>query len=142
MGKMILRCSVDGCIFVFALVLVLAVGVGRICASEEEEPCGEEIAKFCKDVRPGGGRILNCLDEHRNELSDICRNKLEGARQRLMEAQRACTGDVERFCNDVRPGQGRIVKCLREHTEELSTACRKIAERKREKTPDDKGPRQ
>ena len=36
----------------------------------------------------------------------------------------ACSGDVERFCPDVQAGGGRIVKCLREHTPELSQPCK------------------
>ncbi len=129
-------------IIVFVFVLLCAAAGDRVYAAEEELPCAEEIAKYCKDVRPGGGRILNCLGEHQKELSDSCRNKLEGSKKRLIEAQQACTGDMERFCKDVRPGQGRILKCLREHTGELSSACRKITEKTGEKTRDEKGPRQ
>ena len=39
----------------------------------------------------------------------------------------ACQGDVKRFCSTVQPGEGRIVKCLREHARELSPECRQAA---------------
>ena len=111
-------------IFSLALVLLCVSAGDRAYAAEEELPCSEEIAKYCKGVKPGGGRILNCLNEHQKELSVSCERKLEESKTRLMEAQQACTGDMERFCNNVQPGGGRILKCLREHTQELSLACR------------------
>jgi len=35
-----------------------------------------------------------------------------------------CAADVEKYCKDVQPGEGRIVKCLKEHEKDLSPACR------------------
>jgi len=129
-------------IFVFAFFLLCSGAVDRVYAAGEELPCAEEIAKHCKEVKPGGGRILNCLDEHQKELSDSCRKKLEESRKKLMEAQQACTGDMEKFCKDVQPGGGRILGCLREHTQELSPACRKITEKREEGIQEKKEPRQ
>jgi hypothetical protein len=42
-----------------------------------------------------------------------------------------CRADIEKFCKDVKPLQGRVVKCMREHEGELSQACKNhIAEAK------------
>jgi hypothetical protein len=129
-------------IFVFAFFLLCAGAVDMVYAAEGELPCAEEIAKHCKEVKPGGGRILNCLDEHQKELSDSCRKKLEESKKKLMEAQQACTGDMEKFCKDVQPGEGRILRCLREHTHELSSACRKMTDNTEERMQEKKEPRQ
>jgi hypothetical protein len=128
-------------IFVFAFFLLCAGAVDRAYAAEEDMPCAEEIAKYCKDAKPGGGRILNCLDEHQKELSDSCRKKLEESKKKLMEAQQACTGDMEKFCKDVQPGEGRILRCLREHKQELSSVCRKMADNTAERMQENKEPR-
>jgi Golgi apparatus protein 1 len=34
--------------------------------------CGSDVKKFCADVPPGRGRILNCLNDHQDNLSDAC----------------------------------------------------------------------
>ena len=68
--------------------------------------------------------------------------KLEESKKRLMEAQQACTGDMEKFCKDVKPGGGRILKCLREHTQDLSSACRKMTETTAGKMQEKKEPLQ
>lgn len=138
MGNMIRshRFRVQLCVLALAL-LCLGAGGGAY-AAEEERPCAAEIAAHCKGVKPGGGRILQCLAEHQKELSDFCRNKLEEARKRLMEAQNACSGDLEKFCRDIQPGGGRILKCLKEHVQELSPACSqelKIAMEKARENP-------
>ena len=116
-------------IIMLSLVLFCVSAGGRAYAAEQELPCAEEIAKYCKEVKPGGGRILDCLDEHQKDLSVSCKKKLQESKERLMKAQQACTGDMEKFCKDVQPGGGRILKCLREHTQELSPACSQEIER-------------
>jgi hypothetical protein len=35
--------------------------------------CAEDAQKFCANVQSGGGRILACLKEHKESLSDKCR---------------------------------------------------------------------
>jgi hypothetical protein len=43
----------------------------------------------------------------------------------------ACKGDIEKLCADVKKGQGRLIKCLNEHSAEVSADCKKaMAERK------------
>lgn len=34
--------------------------------------CQADMKRFCSGVRPGGGHVLQCLQEHAQELSDPC----------------------------------------------------------------------
>jgi len=90
-------------------------------ASAARQPCAADAAKFCKGVRPGGGRISKCFRAHRAQLSEACkahrRGELEARRQK-------CQSDLEKFCKEVRPGKGNLARCLRQHQAELSPACR------------------
>ena len=36
----------------------------------------------------------------------------------------ACAGDIEKFCQGVQQGEGRIAKCIAQHKEELSPGCK------------------
>src|SRR5271155_5542380 len=35
--------------------------------------CAEDAQKLCAGVQPGGGRIVACLKEHKDSLSDQCK---------------------------------------------------------------------
>ncbi len=47
-----------------------------------------------------------------------------GGMRNLIRLRRACETDTKRFCADVKPGGGRLLKCLHEHEKELAPACR------------------
>ncbi len=89
-----------------------------------KKPCADEIEKFCNDVRPGEGRIVQCLRDHDSELSTVCRQKVNAVFQRLEEAKRICANDIAKFCAGVTPGGGRLLKCLKPHVNELAPECR------------------
>jgi hypothetical protein len=52
------------------------------CFDSVRSLCADDIAKFCKDVKPGGGRIVKCLKQNEKELSAECREKLTQARKK------------------------------------------------------------
>lgn len=39
--------------------------------------CASDTKSMCKGVQPGGGRILDCLIDHQNDLSDGCYDALK-----------------------------------------------------------------
>jgi hypothetical protein len=34
--------------------------------------CAADARQFCRTIQPGGGRILQCLEDHLQEVSDDC----------------------------------------------------------------------
>jgi hypothetical protein len=50
----------------------------------------------------------------------------------------ACRADLERLCKGVEPGEGRIVKCMKEHEAELSAECKASAGKMKEKAHEKK----
>ena len=45
--------------------------IGAIAAT-----CRFDIMRFCDDVTPGGGRVATCLQDHRDDLSPECKDRL------------------------------------------------------------------
>jgi Cysteine rich repeat len=123
--------------FLFSRRSALFIIVSLFCVSlycnshsyaEESLICADDIAKFCKEIKPGGGRILNCLKAHGAELTVPCRAKISELQGIIQDCEQACAGDIAQFCKDVQPGGGRIIKCLRERDKELSSSCKEKLE--------------
>ena len=92
-----------------------------------ESACAKDKEALCKEVKPGDGRIGLCFKEHEKELSEGCRSFLAKKKDEMMEKRpgtQACAADKEKFCSDVKPGEGRVIECMKSHKEELSGACR------------------
>lgn len=56
----------------------MAAGKEKMHAKAKEivESCKDELQKFCKEVKPGGGAKLKCLESHKSEASDKCKATL------------------------------------------------------------------
>jgi hypothetical protein len=46
-----------------------------------------------------------------------------GGEHRGGRFKQACDGDIDQFCKDVKPGGGRIIQCLKQNMDSLSSDC-------------------
>ncbi len=92
------------------------------------DPCKADIQRLCSDVKPGGGRILQCLKVHEGQVSQECKvfvhKQAEKMQKKFTTWKDACEKDVNRLCPDVPIGEGRIINCLKAHKAQVSPACR------------------
>lgn len=93
--------------------------------------CNVELETFCKNVTPGKGRILACLYAYSDKLSAQCAEVVRDTYDdlRLISAASShvnseCGEDLDKFCKDVAPGEGRILNCLEKNENHLSQRCR------------------
>lgn len=80
---------------------------------------------------PGEGRILACLYAYGDKLSGRCEYalydaavQLERAVAALTYAANECRNDLEKFCANIQPGQGRLAACLGKNDEKMSGRCK------------------
>ncbi|MSQ60592.1 MAG: hypothetical protein EXR36_13365 [Betaproteobacteria bacterium] len=98
-------------------------------AGDRADACRTDVAKLCKDVKPGGGRMLQCMKQHESELSAPCKERMAQGKKRAEEFKEACKSDAEKLCKDTPKGLGNVIRCLASHKPELSSSCQqKIAE--------------
>ena len=122
------RLSAIHCAVMISCLLLATSGLAQdqdqtLTPREGKGVCKADIEKFCKDVKPGGGRIWDCLKSNSDRLSQECANHLALAREKSREFRQACKGDAEKFCKGIAAGKGRIVSCLKSHQADLSDAC-------------------
>jgi hypothetical protein len=99
-------------------------------AAKLQSSCGDEIKNFCSTVTPGQGREVLCIEAHEDKLSPKClfvmheaANNLKSAGDNLKEATSACRGDVAKYCEQTKAGQGRLMQCLMTNKAAVSKAC-------------------
>src|SRR5260370_8032741 len=54
--------------------------------------CAADIKAKCAEVKPGGGRIKDCVKTHAAEFSDACKARLA----RVAEISKPCTTDLKK----------------------------------------------
>jgi len=117
--------------------VMVAIGVaGNLSAQESlidtvANGCKTEIATYCKDVKPGEGRILACLYAYEDKLSGKCEYALYDAAARLERAVAAltyvakeCEADIVANCSGVKAGEGRVLQCLEKNEAKVSQRCK------------------
>ena len=102
---------------------------GRDAAGNQEQvmkngPCASDIQTYCSDVTPGRGRIMACLKAHDDKLSSACLRHEQAMVNQFREVRKACHSDVQKFCKDVKPGVGDVMRCLKQHEADLSQTCK------------------
>jgi hypothetical protein len=102
-------------------------------SAAEKNPCTEDIATYCKDIKPGATSMMDCLERNESRLSPACKDheaKMGGKKMEMRESMRDrirfrqnCAPDVAKFCKNIEPGKGAIAKCLSKHKSEVSAPC-------------------
>ena len=50
--------------------------------------------------------------------------------QSRSDARKACAADFRAVCSGTKPGGGRIVRCLNDHCDKLSDACKAVLDKR------------
>lgn len=129
----------------FRILTALAVlALSASVQAEEEAPniveytiesCRTDIEAFCSQVTPGNQRLLACFYAHEDKISSRCSYALYQAASWLEQAvvamnyiAKKCDADIEKHCAAVEFGEGRILTCLMDHSEEVSDGCNKAVD--------------
>ena len=123
-------------LFSICLICMMVLCAGMVSASEKGpvetvlDGCKNEITTYCKDVTLGEGRLLACLYAYNDKLSGRCEYALYDAAAQLERAiasltyvANECDNDLEKYCSSIKPGEGRLLKCIKKHENEISERC-------------------
>lgn len=71
------------------------------------KPCASDEKRFCAQIKPGQGRILECLKAHRKQLDDICHAAIFQAEKEEMDDSgvdfqfiQQCKDPIRRLCQN------------------------------------------
>lgn len=109
-------------------MIAVALLAGSIAASlapaQVKTPCGETIDRYCKDVVPGSGRIMKCLNDHRDDQSIACKDWVDEQQKNLQDLMAACPEDIARWCRSGPTDKASIYYCLLDNYISLRLDCR------------------
>ena len=55
-----------------ALILSVFSTAALAQTAAERAACSADVKAFCAGLMPGGGRLLNCLADHKDKISPAC----------------------------------------------------------------------
>jgi hypothetical protein len=95
----------------------------KVDKAYKEGPCSNDLKKYCARVKPGEGRVAKCMADNFRKLEPACQGKVQAALDKLGSMAKACKADTEKFCKGIRPGEGRVLSCLKGRESDLSPGC-------------------
>lgn len=90
-----------------------------------EMKCDAQVQQVCPDSLSEPDR-RQCVKQRMKQFPAACQPILRQRLVRWKEADHyrvACAEDVQRLCREVEPGEGRLLQCLQERTQDISEGC-------------------
>jgi Cysteine rich repeat len=89
----------------------------------ETHPCKADREKLCSGIKPGDGKLGECLKQHEAELSSECAAERKERHEAWRNVRANCKQETGKFCADIEKGHGGIKACLESHVSELGQTC-------------------
>jgi hypothetical protein len=69
-----------------AAILGCAIGLSGTAfaqtpTADQRGACGTDYQKYCTGTLPGGGRVVACLNQHRDQLTAACKKAIDSRKQ-------------------------------------------------------------
>jgi outer membrane protein OmpA-like peptidoglycan-associated protein len=111
----------------FAQTIGFADAVNRYAIA-----CKSDIAKYCKRVPLGGGRLGNCLAKN-EKVSASCKATIVTLRAMVIKradarasVMKVCDADIKRLCAGIAAGDGNLMQCFFAARKNASAQCRQM----------------
>jgi outer membrane protein OmpA-like peptidoglycan-associated protein len=125
--------------FAFAGMILAALSVNAASAqtisfadavNQLAMACKSDIAKYCKRVPFGGGRLGRCLADN-GKVSAGCKSTIVAMKSMVAnraaaraEVLKVCDADIRRLCSGIQAGDGNLMQCFFETRRNASPQCR------------------
>jgi len=101
-----------------------------VTVSIETDSCNADSAILCPGLPLNSQKSFMCLMAYEDNLSVDCYLDiveaaiiLEAGALAINHSVEYCEADADKYCLDIKPGEGRIVSCLKKNEEKLDKKC-------------------
>ena len=88
------------------------------------QACSADVQSLCKDVKPGGTRLYQCLGNNVAKLSPDCKTYYTNLQAQVKAIGQQCADDIHQYCPTAQQGTGELAQCLKNNQAALTPACR------------------
>ena len=92
--------------------------------------CDADIRAHCLGLDQNATKVFMCLMAYEDQLSPVCRKgvletamTIKAGSEAIDYSLSACETDVDAYCHDVQPGEGRVLGCIKANEPSISKAC-------------------
>lgn len=104
-------------------MLVLMAVTASPTPAEQNRPCAEDMKKYCSSVSPGGGRLLQCYEQQKKNMSAECVAWAESLKKNAVEVKAACKAETDMSCNSEKGDPFAMLNCIQANYTRLSQKC-------------------
>jgi hypothetical protein len=130
-------CTLSAVLFASSVASGQSAAGGQFKAKAEavvaklKAACESDLKTYCSNVTAGEARTVFCMLAHEDKISETCvdavfdvADQIDTKMSKLVRTADACEGEVDKNCNDVRTGKGRLVQCIRDRQDKFSSECK------------------
>jgi len=115
-------------LLLFALILPvlvspLIVQPAMAQAYGNQWPCADDMNKFCSGVRAGGGKLFDCYEQQKTNMSGQCVAWAENLKRTGGDLRDACAKEIDSRCSSHRSDSMELLDCLQSNYISLSPTC-------------------
>ena len=122
-----------------SVVILVAAAMAAITSASAQDSlleyvvgaCEDDLNQYCSQVTPGEGRLLHCVAAHEDKVSGQCEYALYQAASLLEQLSvamsyfaQSCATEIQTLCSEVEAGEGRLLACLDENSEQVGETCK------------------
>jgi|GEM_PF-5916487 len=107
-----------------------------LIAQKAEDACVEDAKKLCADIDAGQGKLLLCLIQNWEDLSEACKKTIQAfeaqTKGKPINPFEACRQELKQFCDADKPSLNALAVCLFRHKDKLTPGCKEVVKKARQ----------
>jgi hypothetical protein len=109
---------------VLAAVALMMLSSAVPASAQQTNPCANDFKQYCSDVTPGGGRLVQCYEQNKNQMSADCIGWMEWVKADAAPVKKTCADMINSRCADVKGDPLAMLNCLQSNYIDLTVDCR------------------
>ena len=105
------------------LALPMTVQPAMAQAYGSQWPCADDMNKFCSGVTTGGGKLFDCYEQQKQNMSAQCVAWAEYLKKNAGDLGAACSKEIDARCNSEKGDPMEMLDCLQSNYIDLSPKC-------------------